>query len=166
MPQQYVVPQFLTVEPKIIGSVTMRQFIWCLGTVTSIFITYKLLVLTFFIPIAIIEVIIGATFAFVKINALPFQYFLINYLQTVKRPSVRVWGKEYSDKELKQFMNEKAIETEIAEKFHRRPSEARLAQLSLVVNTGGAFSPDDENVLRPLSSIKDLDDKIIEEIPE
>ena len=150
MPQQYVVPQFLTVEPKIIGPITMRQFVILLGTALLVGITWKLLVLMFFIPVALVEVGVASLFAFFKVNGLPFQYFLLNYLQTVKRPRIRVWSKEYTNKELKVFMNMKPPPLPPPVSKRVRPSDSRLAKLSLVVNTGGAFSPDDQEVLEPL----------------
>ncbi len=150
MPQQYVVPQFLTVEPKIIGPITMRQFIILLGTALLVAITWRLLVLMFFIPVALVEVGISLTFAFYKVNGLPFQYFLLNYLQQAKRPRTRVWSKEYSNKELKLFIKQKPPELPPEDLHYVRPTESRLAKLSLVVNTGGAFSPDSEEVLKPM----------------
>lgn len=150
MPQQYVVPQFLTVEPKIIGPITMRQFVILLGTALLIGITFKLLVLAFFVPLALVEAGVAGLFAFYKVNGLPFQYFLLNYLQTVKRPRIRVWSKEYTNKELKVFMSQKAPPLPDPMMRRVRPTESRLAKLSLVVNTGGAFSPDEDEVLKPL----------------
>ena len=150
MPQQYVVPQFLTVEPKIIGPITMRQFVILLGTALLIAINFKLLTLWYSIPLSLFEFGLAALFAFYKVNGLPFQYFVLNYLQNLKRPNVRVSSKEYTKKELKVFMSMKAPELPEAALARVRPTESRLAKLSLIVNTGGAFSPDDQKVLEPM----------------
>ncbi len=144
MPEQYVVPQFLTVEPKIIGAITMRQFLWVIGDALIVTLMWKLLTLPFFIPSAIVVVGVGALFAFYKVNGQTFQYFLINIIQTKKRPRVRVWGKEYTDAELKIFMTEKPSVTATVVMRKIKPASSRLAQLSLVVNTGGAFSGNEE----------------------
>lgn len=156
MPEQYIVPQFLTVEPKIIGPITMRQFLWMLGSAFLLMILWRLLTFVAFIVAAVFILAIAGAFAFLKVNGLPFHFFLINVLQTIKRPRVRVWSKAYNDIELKQFMNRKPPEEIPMPKPRPRPSESRLAQLALVVNTGGAFNPDEEEVLQPYKPIVNI----------
>lgn len=152
MAHQFVVPQNLTVEPKIIGPITMRQFLWLLGATGVLFLAYKLLTIPYFSVVALFVAPITLSFAFVKINGLPFQYFLLNVFQTLRRPRLRVWSKEYNDTELKQFMNRELPEIAPPVQVRERPSESRLAKLALVVNTGGSYNPEDESVLLPSSS--------------
>lgn len=154
MPTKYVVPQFLDVESKIIGPITVRQFLILMGVAGLLFLTWRLATLPLFIFLGLIEFGVGMVFAFFKINGQPFHLALLNFLQTSKRPSIRVWGKEYSKKELKVFMSKKIEEAPPPPKKRVRPSESRLAQLSLVVNTGGAYTGDEE-VLQPLPTIEE-----------
>ena len=99
--QQFVVPQFLDVESKIIGPLTVRQFITFLIGAGMIFIVFKL---ASFWAAAIEGVLIFAltgVFAFLKINGRPFHFFLLNMIQTLKRPTMKIWNKEISTKDIK-----------------------------------------------------------------
>jgi len=105
--QQFVVPQFIDVEDKVIGPITVRQFIIMLVGGGLIFIAYKLadfaLFLLEFVLIAAVTFII----AFIKINGRPIHYFLLNIIQTSRRPRVRVWQKILLNSELKNYLNKK-----------------------------------------------------------
>lgn len=155
MPEQFVVPQFLDVESKVIGPVTVRQFLILIGVAAIAALTYKLTDFVLFIILLIFEAGIGAVFAFYKVNGRPFHYFLLNYIQTMKRPKTRSWGKEYSATDLKIFMAQKSAAVVVATPQKKRPTESRLAQLSLIVNTGGAYRPDTDVVESAIVEVKD-----------
>ncbi len=69
---RYQVPQFIEVEDKIFGPLTVKQFIYLVGTVGLIYISFHLLpgFVSFFVIPAI--GVIGAALAFYKINNKPF----------------------------------------------------------------------------------------------
>src|SRR3989344_27556 len=102
--EQYTVPQFIDVEDKIFGPITTRQFLILLVTGGVLFITYRLADLGLFIILGIIWGIIGGTLAFMRVNGQTVHYFLLNVIQTSKRPALRVWNKELSDKILLAFL--------------------------------------------------------------
>jgi hypothetical protein len=98
---QYQVPQFIEVEDKIFGPLTLKQFIYLAGAgagaggLSRVFFT--LLPLLLALPLIGIAVGIGAAFAFYKINGRPlivaaehgFSYLLGNKLYLWKqRPAV------------------------------------------------------------------------------
>jgi hypothetical protein len=133
--QQFVVPQFLDVESKIIGPLTVRQFLIFLVGAGLIFIVFKLA--NFWIA-AIEGLFIFAltgVFAFLKINGRPFHFFLLNMTQTLRRPSLKVWNKEAYPKRVKHI--KKVKPPKIVQK--KRLTATRLSELSLVVDTGGAY---------------------------
>ena len=66
--QQFTVPQFIDVEPKIIGPITARQFLIFLGAALFIFLFYKLINFGTFILTSVLVFIIAVVFAFVKSN--------------------------------------------------------------------------------------------------
>ncbi len=141
MPDQFVVPQFLDVEPKIIGPITGRQFLILLGVLLLDFISYRLFRAPIvFIPVICIVTGIGIAFAFAKVNGQAFHFIVLNMIQTFRRPMIRVWDKNLTDKELKDRMkNVKEIEV-MAPRVVSKPLQgSRLAELSLIVNTGGAY---------------------------
>jgi len=92
--QQFTVPQFIDVENQIIGPITTRQFMILLGATIIMAISYKLFDFSLFVTISVTVLIIAATFAFVKINGQPFHLFILNFIQTWRRPNIRVWNNQ------------------------------------------------------------------------
>jgi hypothetical protein len=137
--QQFVVPQFIDVEDKIFGPVTVRQFLILLAGGIAIFISYRLADFALFIVLLALFGGLSLLFAFVKVNGQDFHYFLLNLFQTVRKPSRRLWYKTYSKKELDYFLKQKPEEI-VKEKVSReRGDRSHIQQLSLVVNTGGYY---------------------------
>ncbi|KKQ27995.1 MAG: hypothetical protein US42_C0003G0052 [Candidatus Magasanikbacteria bacterium GW2011_GWC2_37_14] len=141
--QQFVVPQFIDVEDKIFGPITTRQFLILLAAGLLIFVFYKLTDFALFVTLTAVLGGLALVFAFVKINGQPFHYFLLNLLQTLRKPSLRVWKKNLSDEELN-FLRK--LNTEKApEKIARKEVKSgHIHDLALLVNTGGFYKPEDE----------------------
>lgn len=146
MPNQFVVPQFIDVEDKILGPVSVRQFIIFLigaGLIVGDYqFLYKLANQTgafffsgFFILIGIIA------FAFVRVNGRPFHIFLLSFIQTLKNPRMRIWNNVVNER--LQYRREPPPPPPLPVK--QRMTETTLAKLALLVDTGGAFHEDDEN---------------------
>ena len=131
----FLVPQFIDVETKIIGPITTRQFVIMLIAGMVDFILYKLLYFNTFIVLGLLVFGAFGIVAFFRINGMPFHYFFLNLVQTLKRPRLRIWSKAL----LKEKPAEEKIE--IQKEFIPKPPlpESKLSKLSLVVNTGGAY---------------------------
>ncbi|MFA6130942.1 MAG: PrgI family protein [Patescibacteria group bacterium] len=140
MPDQFVVPQFLEVETKMIGPITGRQFIILLAVLLLDFLFYRIFlnlvaILAFDIPITAI----GVVFAFARYNGQPFHYIVLNMVQTFRKPRLRVWNKEYSDAMLQERIKKEDVKKE-EKPLEKAPLESsRLTELSMVVNTGGVY---------------------------
>ena len=144
MPEKFVVPQFIDNEDKILGPITVRQFLICLGATLLIFIAYKVLT---FIPFIFATVLIGGlagVFGFLKINGQPFHLFFVNVLQTVTRPAKRVWNKDLNDAEVRAYLAKPPAIKEIITPPKSHPESTRLRDLALTVNTGGVYNPDED----------------------
>lgn len=139
--QQFTVPQFIDVEDKIIGPVTTRQFIIMLATGLLIFILYKLLVFTAFIMFGLLLFGIGGTVAFLRINGQPFHFFLLNLIQTSRRPRLKIWDKELTASELAGLMAQKPAATRSVPARKEAYTSSRLAEIALTVDTGGVYTP-------------------------
>ena len=139
---QFVVPQFIDVEDKIFGPITTRQFLILLATGLLLFIVFKLADIALFIFLAALIGGSALVLAFVKINGQPFHYFLLNIVQTVRRPSRRLWYKSFTKDELTESIKSGKVEIVEAVKEIPRVSYNRLRDLSLVVNTGGYYKPE------------------------
>jgi len=137
---QFLVPQFIEVEPKIIGPITVRQFIIMIVGFILIFLEFKLLTFWYFVGSAALTLAIFGTFAFLKINGRPFHFFILNVIETLKKPRVRIWNKDLTDEEIKLIIGRKPSEN-IKENIptKRLVASSHLEELSLVVNTGGAY---------------------------
>jgi hypothetical protein len=143
MPQQFVVPQFIDVEDKIIGPITTRQFLIILGTALILFITYKILRFLYFILTGLPIAGVAATFAFARVNGAPFHLFFLNVLQTARRPKARVWYKDETDAELRAMMAAPPAAPAKINESKETVSTSRLQELTLVANTGGVYNPED-----------------------
>ncbi|MCK4968771.1 MAG: PrgI family protein [Candidatus Aenigmarchaeota archaeon] len=142
---QFVVPQFIDVEPKIIGPITPRQFIISIIGLGAMFLSYKLTDFTLFVIEAILIFIITGTIAFLKVNGQPFHYFFLNIVQMFKRPNLRVWKKQILEEKIIVGKRVKGAdkydekEEIIISKNKKELIHSRLSDLSLLVNTGGAY---------------------------
>lgn len=144
MPEKFVVPQFIDKEDKILGPITVRQFLICLGATFVAFLEYRILTLPYFIAMFVPTAGLAGVFAFLKVNGQPFHIFFINFLQTTVRPKLRVWHKELTDSELKAILAKPAEVPKPAPRAKSRPESSRLRDLALTVNTGGVFNPEEE----------------------
>ncbi len=142
---QFVVPQFLDVESKIIGPITARQFLIMLVVLVVEFVIYRLFLNIFFVLVLGVPVLgIGLLFAFAKVNGRPFHFMVLSVIQTLRKPSLRVWDKTLNAQDLRVFLDN--VEEDVAPPAPKKaPLErSRLNELTLVVNTGGVYVPDDE----------------------
>lgn len=142
MPKMFTVPQFIDTESKVIGSLTIRQFLISIFGVILIGICYKLFSFVVFVVVGIIIFLITLLFAFVKINGRPFHFFVLNFLQTTKRPSLRIWDHKNF---LKMAEDVKMEQVKEQEKMIKKESidSSRLSKLSLIVDTQGIYKGDD-----------------------
>lgn len=144
---QFVVPQFLDVEAKIIGPITARQFVIMLGTLLLEFVIYRVFLnILFVILLGVPTLAIGIAFAFAKVNGQPFHYMVISVIQTLRRPGKRVWDKTLTDADLRVAMKKEEVAA-APERAVKKPLErSRLSELSLVVNTGGVYEGDENQL--------------------
>ena len=141
--QQFTVPQFIDVEDKIIGPITARQFIIFLVAAIIMAISYRLFDFTLFATVSVIVFLLAVLLGFVKINGRPFHFFLLNLIQTWRRPNIRVWNNR-----LARVIDEEKIptlkfdSTRSSKEYYKK---SRLAELSLVVDTEGEYRGADED---------------------
>lgn len=139
---QFTVPQFIEVENKIIGPVTTRQFIILLTVGIVIFILYKILAFTYFAIAALLLFGGAVILAFLRINGQPFHFFLLNLLETWRRPGLKVWDKERSDADLRSHLKSPKPPPVIPKPRKEPLTSSRLAEIALTVDTGGVYSPE------------------------
>ncbi len=140
---QFTVPQFIDIEDKIIGAITVRQFVILLVAMIFIALCFKIFSLTPFILISVFIFAIAIIIAFVKINGAAFHFFILNIIQTFKKPRLRVWRKDDRLEGAVEF----AIPTKPVEVLttHKAYSASRLSELSLIVDTKGSYQGESDD---------------------
>ncbi len=141
--RQFVVPQFIQVENKVIGFITVRQFALLLAALFISVAFYKFADVTLFIFITVIDFGIAGLFGWGKVNGRPIHYFFMNFFKNFMSPNRRIWGKDFSNLYIKERMKKKKEEKEegVSQKSLILKG-SRLSELSLIVDTGGRYQGD------------------------
>ncbi len=138
---QFVVPQFIDVEDKILGPLSVRQFIIMIIGTGLIFAAYRFADFALFLFETIVILVLTMAFAFLRVNGRPFHLFLLNFIQTLRKPKLRVWRRVISKEELR--LPRVAPPPKHAIKQKAPLTRSRLAELSLTVDTGGVYKQED-----------------------
>ena len=137
--QQVVVPQFLDVEDKIIGPVSVRQFLEMMVGGILIVVCYQLLDFAAFVAAGLIIFCLSAVIAFARVNGQPFHMFLLNFVQTMRNPKLKVWHKQITLDKLKKDLAEPLAAPAIPS-FRRPVKASKISEIALIVDTGGVCS--------------------------
>src|SRR3989339_1817415 len=139
MENRFIVPQFIDAEDKIWGPITVRQFVIILAGALFVFLSYKLSDFSLFLFETVVIVVFVVLFAFYKVNGAPFHYFAVNFVETLKKPHIRVWRKEYIRTETFKNKEENKKNVDLALPRKKLVSNKKLSELSLIIDTGGAY---------------------------
>jgi hypothetical protein len=90
---QFQIPQFTEIEDKVIGPLTLKQFLYLLVGAFVIYILFKILNFFVFIVLAIPIAAIALALAFVRVNQQPLASALKNFFRFVKKPDFYIWKK-------------------------------------------------------------------------
>jgi hypothetical protein len=155
---QYVVPQFIENESKVIGPISVRQFIILLVAAGLTFLWYQFFSFWIFAVLGVATLTLAGVFAFVKINSQSFHTFALSAIQTAKRPALSVWHHDIEHIRTVTKVSRKDRKDKVKQtKFVPKPevSESHLAELSLIMDTGGKYSPEDvERLLQEQQAIE------------
>jgi len=152
--QQFTVPQFIDVEDKIFGPLTIRQFLIMLTGFIVVGISYKLFTFVWFVVILVAVFCGSGMLAFFKVNGMPMHFFILNFVETNKHPALRVWNNAYHMDQPLDGAEE--VEQHVAEVVQQKSyTTSRLNELSLVVDTKGVYMG--ENLSEKEKDIKRVD---------
>ncbi|OGJ62978.1 hypothetical protein A3C37_02200 [Candidatus Peribacteria bacterium RIFCSPHIGHO2_02_FULL_53_20] len=141
------IPQNVYVEDRIIGSITLRQIIICLltgGLSYGMFASVKAAGILSAVTgvLAWTPLVVGAAFAFVKINGITLTRFCLLMLEKSDKPAIRVWAPRRgitisigtaSMKSDREVASEKKIE-EVNR--HKEEKNRRIHELSELLDKG------------------------------
>lgn len=147
--QQVVVPQFLDIEDKIIGPISVRQFIEMVVGAIFIALLYRLLYFPYFLFFGFIIFGVTLIVAFAKINGQVFHIFMLNFFQTMINPRLKVWKKEATLKEIRNDLTRPKENKFQPVKILKRPiSSSKLSEIALIIDTGGIYQGENINNLK------------------
>lgn len=140
---RFVVPQFIEVEDKIIGPLSVRQFLIFLAGLGFCFLAYKIFSLIIFIILAVMILGISGVFSFANINGQMFHYFLLNIITTFKRPNLKIWSRDVTLEDIKKSQKKSIKTAKLVLPTKKSIIHSRLTKLTLVVDTGGAYQEEE-----------------------
>ena len=129
--RQFQVPQFITVEDKVIGPLTVKQFVYLLAGTVIIVLARMFFISLFFFPIALAVGPFAVALAFLKINEVPFPVFIKNGFHYAMKPHVYIWKK---DDEKKAKPKNADSKPDITINATPRLSESKLSDLAWSLN--------------------------------
>jgi hypothetical protein len=88
---QFEVPQFIELESKIVGPLTLKQFAFIAAPALLSFLLFFVLNTVIWVLLLVILMIVGASFAFIKINNRPLYMLALLALKFFWRPKMFLW---------------------------------------------------------------------------
>ena len=89
--RQYQVPQFIDIEDRIVGPLTLKQFLYLVGGGGIVAFSIYTLPIIISILIALPISALSLSLAFVKINGIPFPKVLGSYVNYLTKPHLYIW---------------------------------------------------------------------------
>lgn len=148
---QFLVPQFIDTEDKIFGPISVRQFGIILVGMGLIYAAFKLSTLWLFVIEAVFIFGLVILFAFVKVNGQGFHYFVLNIIQTVRRPRLKIWLNQVAAEKI--YPSKKKAKAVVTSRVKPKVTSSKLTELSLIVDTGGVYKKEKEESSSSLSKL-------------
>ena len=130
---QYQVPQFIDIEDRIVGPLTLKQFLYLAFAGAVLFVAWFIFKFYIWIIVAFPITAAALAFAFIKINDRPFVYFFLSFITYYLKPKLYLFSTipiKLETKILSKPSFDKAKEGE--EKITR----SKLKELALSLDTG------------------------------
>ena len=130
---QYQVPQFVDLEDRIIGPLTLKQFLYLAFAGALIFVFWFLFNFYLWLIISAPLAAIAAAFAFLKINERPFVYFFLSFIRYFSKPKLYIFSSKPPEPSEEPAPEEKPEVPPIQEK---RLTASKLKELALSLDIG------------------------------
>ena len=134
---QYQVPQFVEVEDRIIGPLTLKQFLYLAFAGALLFVFWFLFNFYIWIILAIPIAALAAAFAFLKINDRPFVYFFLAFIKYFTKPKLYIFSSapKRNRTEKTQRPEKDEIKAEAPEITEKKITPSKLKELALSLDT-------------------------------
>jgi len=137
---KYQVPQFLEVEDKIFGPLTLKQFLYSAGGAGFFFIAWVGLPQPFSTIVALPLLLFFLALAFYKVNNRPFVVTVENYFKYISGTKLYIWKKR--EKEIKK----KAVEVKSSTLVVPELSGSKLRNMSWELDIHDSLEAPDSGV--------------------
>jgi hypothetical protein len=130
---QYAIPQFTDVEDKLIGPLTLKQFLMALGVGLVELLLWSILrfgILFFLLGLPIFLLGLGVIFG--KLNQRPMYSYLMPFWSFLSKPKVRIFHREGLNVSYSKTVAKKP-ETEMPRKVIDQPG-SKLKQLAYILD--------------------------------
>ena len=151
------IPQNVDIEDKLVGPLTLKQFLYLFGGAAAVFITYQYYVIGYlffheFILISLVAVAATLALAFARINGRPFIVFLGNWFGYLLAPKQLLWKKDntLAEKKIKITVAESAAPAAEEEAI----SKSELEKLANILDTGGKINAEQTATTHEVSTIQ------------
>ena len=133
---KYQVPQFIEIEDKIIGPLTIKQFTYLVGGGGMAFIFYTFIPIYLAVILIAVVIPLSLALAFYKINNKPFIDFLESAFIYYTKQNLYIWKKE-----VKKIEERKPGEDEAKQVYVPRLSDSKLKELSWTLDINENLNP-------------------------
>lgn len=132
---QFAVPQFTDVEDKLIGPLTLKQFLILLvtGGIGLFFyslLQFSLFFFVFFLPFALL----GLALAFGSFNGRPLLGFVVPFLSFFSKPQVRVFHREEPNMMIKKIEKPQQENQNVGNGLDSEEADSRLKKLAYILD--------------------------------
>jgi hypothetical protein len=131
----FQIPQFIDQKPKIVGFLTLQQFLYVGGAALLGYISFQIFNLFFAIIITVLVGMIGVAFAFIKINGQDLPKVVASAFTYFWRPRVYTWQRINPTTTI-----ELSKMNDIDNLRHKMGLEERLKNVALRITTGKFFT--------------------------
>ena len=139
---QYQVPQFVEVEDRIIGPLTLKQFLYLAFAGALLFVFWFLLAFYVWIIVALPITALAAAFAFLKINDRPFAYFALAFIKYFTNPKLYIFSATPRETPKEPVPEEKI---EVPQTQEKKLTASKLKELALNLDIGADRVNDNAN---------------------
>lgn len=106
---QFKVPQFIDIEDKVVGPLTVRQFAYLAGGAGFVYLSIRLFPFFIGLPLAGAFAALALALAFIKYNEKPFIHTLEAFIRFYLRSRLYLWHKQPHQKVEPVKENEKKL---------------------------------------------------------
>ena len=156
------IPQNVTKEDKLVGPLTLKQFLYILGAGLLEFIAYQYyslqyLYLVEFLIISFLLIGLALAFAFVQINGRPFAVFAASAFRFFTLNKQQIWAKQPAAELPTIAVHDASLKhpkIEASERVNGKEFKSQIEKLAGILDTGGTINPEHYDAVTSIRSLE------------